>query len=252
MLERQKAKKAVTTSLLVAVPLNFLLFAFGTVLFLFYRSHPGALNPSMKTDGVFALFVAQQLPAGLSGLVVAGLLAAAMGPLSAGIHSVANLGVEDFYRRLRKNAGERSCMILARCLTIVLGLLGTGAALWMARSTAMSIWDVAMATTALITNPIIGIFVLGLFTRRANSGGVVIGVLSSMAAVFYLKSYTPVTFFLYVPIGTGICVLIGYLCSFILPGRQRDMSGLTIYTLPKPESEESPIATPLPEPVLAR
>jgi Na+/proline symporter len=58
------AKKAVATQIGVAVPINLLLFALGTGLYLYYRQYAGELNPLMKTDGIYPLFAAQQLPPG--------------------------------------------------------------------------------------------------------------------------------------------------------------------------------------------
>ena len=165
------AQKAVATQLGVAIPINLLLFGLGTALWLFYQARPELLNPVMKTDGIFPFFAAQQLPVGVSGLVVAALLAATMSTISSSICSVSDLGVNDFYRRFKADATDHQALVLGKLLTAVIGLLGMAAAILMARSTMVSVWDLATLVIGLISNGIVGLFMLGLLTRRAKQWG---------------------------------------------------------------------------------
>lgn len=228
----KEAKKAVLTQIIVAVPLNVILFSLGTVLYLFYREHPDLLDPTLKADGVFPLFAAQVLPAGLAGLVVAAIFAATMSTLSSAINSTANLGVEDFYRRLRRTPpSDKSCLLLGRILTFVLGIVGTSAALWLATSELRSVWDLAILIMGIILGPITGFFLLGVFTERTHSAGAFAGGIASVAATLYCRENTELHHFLYLPIGVFSCVIVGYLASWILPGGRKDLDGLTVYTL---------------------
>ena len=129
----RQTKMAVATQMAVAVPINILLFSLGTVLWLFYRAHPDSLSPTIvNNDGVFPFFAAQQLPVGVSGIVVAALLAATMSTVSSSICAVSDLGTNDFYRRFKANATDHQCLVLGRILTAVVGLSGTIAAIVLA------------------------------------------------------------------------------------------------------------------------
>lgn len=225
------AKKAIATQMAVAVPINVLLFGLGTALFLFYRSHPGDLNPVMKTDGIFPFFAAQQLPPGISGLVVAALLAATMSTISSAICSISNLGVDDFYRRFRKETTDKQAVVMGRILTLVVGLIGIGVALFLADFKTPSIWDLANRIISFITSATIGIFALGLFSRKANEIGVIAGILAGMASTYLLKEYTPLSYWFYPLTGSAVTYLVGVTVSLLTGGNRKAIEGLTLHTL---------------------
>lgn len=227
----RQARLAVSTQLLVAVPLNLLLFAFGTVLFLFYHQRPEALSPAMKLDGIYPFFAAQQLPPGVSGLVVAALVAATMGAISSCNCSVSDIITQDFYKRFHPGLSDRSVLRFGRLITLVSGLVGIGTAIWMATATMGSIWDLATMVTSLISNGVVGLFTLGLLTRRAHQTGALVGVASGMLAVWLLQHDGSITFWLYTAVGTAVTVAVGYVASLVLPGRTPPLDGLTVYTL---------------------
>lgn len=229
-----EAKKAIGTQMAVAIPINVLLFAMGTALYLYYQSHPSELNPVMKTDGIYPLFAAQQLPPGVSGLVIAALLAASMSTISSAINSTANIGVDDFYRRFFNSVTERSALRLGWILSIAVGVMGVLGALYLAQSDSTSVWDTALLITGLITNGTVGLFGLGLLTKRTHELGALLGVAAGMCVVFFLEHYTPVTFWLYAAVGSIVTFTVGYVLSLILPGRPNHIDGLTVFTLDKP------------------
>lgn len=225
------AKKAIATQMAVAVPINFLLFALGTALFLFYRSHPTDLNPVMKTDGIFPFFAAQQLPPGVSGLVVAALLAATMSTISSAICSVSNLGVDDFYRRFRSGTTDQEAVVMGRILTIAVGALGIAAALFLADFKTPSIWDLANRLISFITAATLGIFALGLFSKKANEIGVIAGIIAGIASTWFLKENTNLSYWFYPFTGSGITYVVGVAVSIAFGGNRKDIKGLTLETL---------------------
>ena len=229
----KEAKKAVITQMAVAVPLNYILFGLGTILFLFYFEKPEMLSPAIKSDGIFPLFAAQNLPTGLAGLVIAAVLAATMSTLSSAMNSVANLGVEDLYRRFAKNPTDHKCLVLGRVLTLCLGVFGTLMALYLANTKLTSIWDLYFVILGMLLGALTGIFTLGIFTKRANSTGAIIGAIASLAATYFVKTYTHIHFFAYPIVGVVACYIFGYGFSIILPAKKKDIEGLTIYTLEK-------------------
>jgi len=242
--DEKESRKTILTQLAVAVPLNFILFALGTLLFLFYKTRPESLSPALKSDGIFPFFAAQNLPPGMAGFVVAALLAATMSTVSGAINSVANLGVEDIYRRFFPKATDHRCLILGRILTVGLGVFGTGAALWLARSSLLSVWDLALMITGMILAPITGMFILGVFTKRTNSFGVWVGTVVSIAANYYAKFHMNLHPMAFLSIGVLTCMIVGYLASCLVPKSGKDLAGLTVFTLSKRGDETGAYGKP--------
>src|SRR5690606_31660198 len=134
---------------IMVVPASILFFGAGTALYVFYKTHPQQLSPSLGTDAVFPWFIAHSLPTGVIGLVIAGVFAAAMSSLDSSINSMSTVITTDFSRRLKPCASDRTCLRLARTLTVVLGVAGTATALLMAGYNIKSLWDVFLLIVGL-------------------------------------------------------------------------------------------------------
>jgi len=237
--DEKESRKAVYTQLAVAVPMNFVLFALGTLLFLFYVTRADTLSPALTADGVFPFFAAQNLPAGMAGFVVVALLAATISTVSSAMNSVANLGVEDVYRRFFPKVTDDQCLKVGRYLTLGLGVFGTGSALLLANmSSLQSIWDLFLMITGVVLAPITGIFVLGIFSRRVNTFGVWAGTAASVVANYYAKFHLDLHAMVYLIVGVFTCLIVGWLASFLAPSPPHaKVHGLTIFTLKESEGE---------------
>jgi SSS family transporter len=226
--ERQAARSIWVNNVALTLVATVLFFGLGTSLFVFYKSRPELLDPTLsREDAIFPLFMSQTLPPGLLGLVVAGLLSASM---SGGINAIATVLVTDVVRRFRPDRPDRSYLRAAVALTAALGLVATAGGLVLAGLEVRSIWDVFLRILGLFGGSLAGLFALGIFTRRATGAGAAVGALAGAAATFLVQSFTPVHFFLYA--GTGILATFGagYAASLVLPSRPRDLAGLTLYT----------------------
>jgi SSS family transporter len=229
--DEKAAKKASIAQLFIAVPLNFILFGLGTLLFLYFVTRADVLSPALKADGVFPFFAASTLPVGMAGFVVVALLAATISTVSSAMNSVANLGVEDIYRRFNPQVTDQQCLRVGRYLTLILGVFGTTMALVLANlNDLQSVWNLFLMITGLVIGPITGVFVLGIFTRCANTVGVWSGVIISVAANYYAKTYMDVHATVFISIGVGTCIVVGYLVSRLTPKPTNDLTGLTIFT----------------------
>src|SRR5206468_12980189 len=103
--------------------IQFALFlVVGALLFVYYRLSPPA-TPFVKADDIFPTFIVTRMPHGISGLLIAAILAAAMSNLSAALNSLSSSSIIDFYQRLRPNATESRRMLLSRAATIFWGLV---------------------------------------------------------------------------------------------------------------------------------
>ncbi len=227
------AKRAIWTNAIAILPASLLFFGVGTALFVFYQHHPDRLDPALKTDAIFPLFIARELPAGIAGLVVAGVFAAAQSTISTSMNSTSTALVTDFIRPLNLIGSERGYLRLARVSTFVLGALGTVLALLFASSDIRSLWDQFMKILGLFGGSMCGLFCLGIFTRRANGPGAIMGALAGAAAVFFVERYTDVHLLLYAFVGITVCCVCGYFTSALFRASTKSIEGLTIHTLEK-------------------
>jgi SSS family transporter len=226
--DQRQAARAIMTNAALTIPSSILFFAVGTALFVFYRTLPSRLDPHVATDAVFPLFMVRELPAGVAGLVVAGIFAAAQ-PTS-NLNSMATAFVTDFYRKARPTAPDGDVVRLAQRLTVLFGVLGTGVALVMAKVQMASLWDFFMQLIGLTGGALAGLFALGIFTRRAHGVGAMVGAVCGVMTLYFVQRHTRVSFFLYGGIGILVTFAVGYVASLALPGVRKSLSGLTLFT----------------------
>jgi Na+/proline symporter len=226
--DTSSAVRALWLDVAVSIPWAIVVFGMGTALYVFYKNNPSMLSASAANDAIVPLFIAQQLPIGVAGLVVAAIFAAAMSSDGA-IHSVATVYLTDFHNHFWPHSTERLRVLLARVVTAVLGCFGTGVAIYMAAAQIESLWDTFLAMVGAVSGVLSGLFILGMFTTRANGTGAVIGAVVGAVAIYAVERHTQISFFLYPLVGIGGCFVAGYAASLILPG-QRRVAGLTVFT----------------------
>ncbi len=226
------AARSIWTNGILCIPASVLFFGMGTALYAFFKAHPHLLKATLDdADAIFPWYIVTQLPAGVSGVLIAGVFAAAMSSLDSSMNSVATAVTTDFYRRFKPGAPDRACLRLARVVTVVVGAAGMTFALMMTGWDIKSLWDEFAKVLGLFSGGLGGLFLLGIFTRRANGRGAVIGLLLSGAAPFLVQRYTKASFLLYGLVGMAACVVIGYLASLVVPEKVRPLDGLTLKTL---------------------
>lgn len=130
---------------------------------------------------------------------------------------------------------------MARWVTVIAGLLGTGTGLLMATYEIQSLWDVFLALIGLFGGSLAGLVALGVFTTRAHGKGALVGAFTSAAMLYVVNTFTEVHFFLYAGIGILVCFGVGYVASLLIPAQPKDLRGVTFYTLDRPAS--SPVRT---------
>ncbi|MEO8365696.1 MAG: sodium:solute symporter [Pseudoxanthomonas sp.] len=225
----KEAGRSIWAMAAIMIPGGFVFYTIGTALFVFYKDNPERMNPLLSIDATFPLFIAAELPMGLTGLIIAGIFAAAMSTLSSIINSVATLASVDFYEKLAKNPTPKKSVLFAELMTVAVGLLGIGVALLLSRYDIHSLFDVSIELAGLLGGGFAGAYTLGMFTRRANSQGVAIGIASSIALTLIAWSMDLVHPYFYLAISIMLCIVIGYLASLLFPAPTRNLDGLTIY-----------------------
>jgi len=236
--DEKTAARAIWTNAVMILPIACIWFSLGTALYAFYKTHPQLLDPTLLTDQTFPLFIAQQLPDGVAGIVIAGLFAASMSTVDSSLNSISTVVVTDFYGRLRREADDRTCLVLARLLTVLFGLAATGIAMWMATNeNIMSLWDIYLTVLGLVMGSLTGLFALGIFTERATDAGALTGAFGGAAVLYVVQRYTDLHFYIYAGVGITACFIIGYAASLVLPAERKSTAGLTIYSVPDRSGE---------------
>jgi SSS family transporter len=201
----------------------------GIAIFAYFRAKPGMLDPMSQNDQIVPLFVTQAMPVGFSGLVIAAIFAAAMSTVASIMNSVATIFTEDFFMKLRPSATDRQRLVTLKATSYIVGILGTVMALLLATRDLKSMMVVWTQFTALLGGGIVGVYSLGMFSKRANGFGAICGAISSIAVTGMVKLYTNLHWGTYVPIAIFSCILVGYLSSLIFPQR-KNLLGLTVFT----------------------
>jgi solute:Na+ symporter, SSS family len=202
----------------VAVLAQFALFLLlGAMLFIFYKLFP-PLVPFTRTDTIFPAFVVTKMPHGISGLLISAILAAAMSNLSAALNSLSSTTIVDFYGRWRPQASEQRRVKLSR-----IGTVGWGLVLFVLAIIARRggrVLEVGLSIASVAYGSLLGVFLLGVLTKRASERGATVGMLVGFLLNVYLWQFTRLPFTWYVVLGSSATFLVGYAASRLLPATQ--------------------------------
>jgi SSS family solute:Na+ symporter len=135
-----------------------------------------------KTDQIFPYFIMTQLPAGVTGLVLAALLASAMSTLDGGLNSVATVFVNDLFSKIGPLASDKTKLFAGRLIVVIIGLFSLAIAVWLTHSKGHAL-VLYFTVLSILAGGILGLFLLGFLTKAANIKGAVTGIISSIAVV---------------------------------------------------------------------
>lgn len=207
------ARGSVIFMAFLVIPGATTFFAIGTALYLFYRENPERFLPGIANDAVFPMFIAWEMPAGLSGLLIAAILAASMSTLSSGLSSLATLMRVDFLDRFAVFAGVRD-RISNRALVLGTGVVATASGAVVSLFGIQSLLDFGLQAFAVLGGGFAAAYGLGLFTRTARWEGVLIGTgVSAIASFILVQHVSPI---LMQATTVGISLVAGYLASLML------------------------------------
>jgi len=187
----------------------------GAMLFVFYKLFPPA-TAFVRTDTIFPTFIVTQMPMAVRGLLVAAILAAAMSNLSAALNSLASTSIMDFYARLRPQSTDARRLKLARLSTIGWALVLFVLAVVARRGG--KVVEVGLSIASVAYGALLGVFLLGVLTKRATERGTMAGMLCGFLFNIYLWQFTRISFAWYVAFGSALTFAVGYLMSLVLDG----------------------------------
>ena len=212
-----RGEKQSVTALLssgIAIFFQFELFLIvGVMLWAYYRVPSTQFG---RPDRIYPTFIVTRMPHGISGLLVAAILAAAMSNLSAALNSLSSSAIMDFYSRLRPQADEKTKMRLSRLATLLWALVLFSLAI-IALHKAGRVVEVGLQIASVAYGALLGAFLLGTLTRRANQSGAVAGMICGFAVELYLWRGTRVPWTWWVMIGTCVTFAVGWTASLLSP-----------------------------------
>lgn len=205
-------------------------FSIGTALYTYYRSRPERLAVTMpKADSILPAFIASDLPAGVAGLVLAGLFAATITTLAANLNSSATAITSDWFVRLRKGTTDRAQVRFAQACTIVVGLAGMAGALTLANIDIRAVYDQFLKFIGILTSGLACLFMLGIFVRRVGAVAALCGLGANYVVCVGLEqanlAWKP-HLLLYGVIGIMTCLATALAVSVVFPNRKAGIEGL--------------------------
>jgi len=219
LLAARSEKQSVTALISsgIAIFFQFALFLIvGVMLWAYYRVPSGAFG---TPDHIYPTFIVNRMPHGISGLLVAAILAAAMSNLSAALNSLSSSSIMDFYARLRPRSDEQRNMRLSRLATLFWALVLFALAI-IAVHKAGRVVEVGLQIASVAYGALLGVFLLGVLTKRANQPGAIIGMLCGFSVDLYLWLGTHVPWTWWVLIGSTVTFSIGWTASVLSSQQQ--------------------------------
>jgi SSS family solute:Na+ symporter len=213
LLAARNQKQSVTALLSSggAILFQFALFLMvGVMLFAFYHQQPSAAFG--KADRIYPTFIVHEMPHGISGLLIAAILAAAMSNLSAALNSLSSSSMMDFYLRRKPNIDERTKMRISRISTVLWAALLFALAVLSLHKVGRVI-EVGLQIASVTYGALLGVFLLGVLTKRAHQRGATIALFCGFVMDLYVWLFTKIPWTWYVLIGSVITFAIGYAAS---------------------------------------
>ena len=191
------------------------LYLLGTALFVFYNQNPNLLQ-TVQQDQIFASYIVYQLPVGISGLVLAAIYAAAQSTLSTGLNSIATSWTLDIQSVITKDMSMEKQTKIAKFISLGVGVVAIVVSIVMANGEIQSAYEWFNSFMGLVLGVLAGIFVLGVFSKKATNIGAYAGFIVSTIVVINLKYNHPdVTSWAYSIITIAISFVIGSIVSII-------------------------------------
>jgi Na+/proline symporter len=182
--------------------------------------------PFAKPDQVFPNFITEHMPAGLSGLVVAAIFAAA---LSSSLNSIAATAVNDLYKPFARETSDKRLLKISGILTVIIGIIQIIVAV-LFMQTGESALNLALSVASLFNGPVLGVFLVGTFLKRAGETAALAGMLVSTALMTYIllafNGWVPgpkIAWPWYALIGSAVTFVVAAVVSSIVTNRKNEI-----------------------------
>lgn len=177
------AVRASLMGILSTVPIWTIFMLIGTTLFVYYKQQP--LPEGLRPEAVFPYFIKTKLPVGVVGLILSAMISAAVCSLSADLNSLAAVGVEDYYKKARPHHSDKHYLKASRIIVVFSGILTILIGIFYVNAGSEGVLGIIFTLYAIFSGGIVGIFLLGLFSARANRQGITIAIITCILFTAY-------------------------------------------------------------------
>lgn len=230
-----QARQAMIVNMVCDVVWGVVLTGIGLALYAYY-TQSGGYPSNLRSDRLLPHFMSTVFPVGLTGLVIAAICAATLSSVDSAINATTSIVVVDFYDRLYKgrlrpaqnlsDEEQRLQLRISRFVNLMLGIVVVVFGSQMYRFG--EVWQGVNRVLGAFGGPLFGIFVLGMFVKRAHSTGVMVGALVGMTYNVYVSLIVrELSFQWSYPLGVIVTIAVGYLASVVLPNPRRGEEPLT-------------------------
>jgi solute:Na+ symporter, SSS family len=224
----KEAKKSALYGGLLYIPVSFLFMFIGTSLFSYYSARPGILPGGLQPDRIFPFYIVNNLPPGLTGLLIASIFAAGMSTISTSVNSSATVILNDYFRKkLNASDAEKTSMKILYSSSFFFSLLGILIAIAMIN--VQSVLETWWKLASIFSGGMLGLFLLGYFSKKVNNSAAIIGVIAGVLVIGWMslsplflirtemqKYASPFHSYLSIVFGTMTIFITGFLIGFLL------------------------------------
>ncbi|MDT9025654.1 sodium:solute symporter family transporter [Rossellomorea yichunensis] len=210
-----EVKKSICISGFVMNIMYFVFMFIGVLLFVFFDG-----KEFDNSNNIMITFIANNIPVGILGLIMAGIFAAAMSSIDSVLNSVTTVFIKDIYEKFITK-GKPASLKVSMVFTLVFGVLLIGFTLMAFSGTTASILKTVGSYLSYFSGSILAMFLLAMFTKKANDNGVAIGFVLGIAITTYIGNLGLVNWLWNYPIGCVITLIIGYICSLLFQKNRR-------------------------------
>lgn len=243
----KEARKAMWISVASSIPIWAFYMFLGTALFVFFHHFPTEATTEMlsgvrKSEQVLPFFIINYLPPGVLGVVIAAAMSAAMSSLDSNINAVSTVFIVDIYRRyFAKDKQDSHHLKVARIVAVVVSVIMVSGAIILLNTKTQTLQDTANILVSVLTGGILGIYLMGFFSRagdwRAVWCGIVCTAVFTVWTILCGKNLLPDNwcgaFDLYYTglIGNIIMFVVGFVVAAMLSKHKRELRNLTVWDM---------------------
>jgi len=224
----KEAKKSALWGGLLYIPVSLMFMFIGTSLFAYYSVHPEILPEGIQSDRVFPFYIVNTLPAGLTGLLIASIFAAGMSTISTSVNSSATVILNDYFKKTPENPdSEKKSVRILYLSSLIFSILGILIAIAMINvKSALDVW---WKLASIFSGGMLGLFLLGYFSKMVTKTSAIIGVVAGVLVIGWM-SLSPLIFtspeltrfaspfhsYLSIVFGTVVIFITGFLLGVII------------------------------------
>ncbi len=230
--DTKKLNKMMLTNGGLSIFIATVFYFIGTGLYVFYQVDGNPLPPAAQQDQIFASWIAFELPVGVTGLLLAAIYAAAQSTLSTGLNSVASSWTMDIQARIsKKEISMEKQTKIGQYVSLAVGIFSILVAMLLANGGVKSAYEWFNGFMGLVLGILVGVFVLGAFTKVGNTCGAICAFVAASAVMIFIKYGLPhiapdftVSIWSYSIISIAVSLIVGIPASAIYRKVKHDTS----------------------------